>query len=46
MNTTAPKKIATRLRTLDGWQGDAALSCGRELLRVPRNRGRSALLRW
>ena len=25
MNTTAPKKIATRLRTLDGWQGDAAL---------------------
>ncbi len=23
--TTAPKKLATRLRTLDGWQGDAAL---------------------
>lgn len=25
MNTTAPKKIATRLRTLPDWQGDAAL---------------------
>lgn len=25
MNTTAPKKIATRLRTLPDWHGDAAL---------------------
>ena len=25
MNTTAPKKIATRLRTLPDWRGDAAL---------------------